>query len=222
MPHPAVDKVNQRALAAMDQTIQQLSEYLRFPAISCEPARAGDVSALAHRIREDLEQLGLDNARVLDLDDALPCVAAEWLGAGPDKPTVLIYGHLDLQPVPEPEWESDPHVATQRGERLYARGAADDMGGWVSHFAAISSWFSECGALPCNVKMLIEGEEEIGSPNLERFMDAYPDAFESDIMVLTDCENPSTEIPGLTVSLRGLIEVEVVCEALQADIHSGL
>ena len=222
MPHPSVDKVNQRALAAMDHTIQQLGEYLRFPAISCEPARAGDVAALAHRIRDDLEELGLDNARVLELENALPSVAAEWMKAGEDKPTVLIYGHLDLQPVPEPEWETDPHVATRRGDRLYARGAADDMGGWVSHFAAISSWFAECGELPCNVKMLIEGEEEIGSPNLERFMDEYPDAFESDIMVLTDCENPSTEIPGLTVSLRGLIEIEVICEALQADIHSGL
>jgi acetylornithine deacetylase/succinyl-diaminopimelate desuccinylase-like protein len=105
---------------------------------------------------------------------------------------------------------------------LYARGAADDMGGWVSHLAALRAWLEETGALPANIKLLIEGEEEIGSPNLERFMDAYPDAFASDVMVLTDCENPSPEIPGLTTSLRGLMECTVRCEALEADIHSGL
>jgi acetylornithine deacetylase/succinyl-diaminopimelate desuccinylase-like protein len=222
MPHPQVDQVNQRALDAVESTLELLADYLRHPAISCEAEHASDVRNLANRIRDDLEALGMDEARVLELDGALPCVAAEWLKAGEDKPTVLIYGHLDLQPVPEPEWESDPHVATRRGGRLYARGAADDMGGWVSHFAAIASWFKECGTLPCNVKMLIEGEEEIGSPNLERFMDAYPEAFDSDVMVLTDCENPSTDVPGLTVSLRGLIEVELLCEALDADVHSGL
>jgi len=222
MPHPKVDSVNRRALKAVDATIDQLAGYLRHPAISCDPEHAGDVRTLANQIRDDLEALGLNQARVLELEGALPSVAAEWLEAGEDKPTVLIYGHLDLQPVPEPEWESDPHVATRRGDRLYARGAADDMGGWVSHFAAIASWFEECDELPCNVKMLIEGEEEIGSPNLERFMDAYPEAFDADVMILTDCENPSTDVPGLTVSLRGLIEVELICEALDADVHSGL
>jgi len=147
---------------------------------------------------------------------------ADWLLAGADKPTVLIYGHLDLQPVNEPEWRTDPHVATRVGDRLYARGAADDMGGWVSHLAALRAWLEETGEIPCNIRLVIEGEEEIGSPNLERYMDEFPEEFDSDAMVLTDCENPSTEIPGLTVSLRGLLEVELVCEALEADGHSGL
>lgn len=115
-----------------------------------------------------------------------------------------------------------PHEPVLRNGRLYARGAADDMGGWVSHMAALQAWFATEGGPPCNIKLIIEGEEEIGSPGLERFMDLYPDAFESDVMVLTDCENPSTTVPGLTVSLRGLIEVEVRCRALDADIHSGL
>jgi len=96
------------------------------------------------------------------------------------------------------------------------------MGGWVSHLAAIEAWLGEAGELPCNVKLFIEGEEEIGSPNLERFMDAYPEAFAADVMVLTDCENPSVDIPGLTISLRGLLELEVTCQALAADVHSGL
>ena len=164
----------------------------------------------------------MDKARVLELDGALPSVAAEWMHAGPDRPTILVYGHLDLQPVKGEPWVTPPHEAIRKGDRLYARGSADDMGGWVSHLAAIQAWFQETGELPCNLKLFIEGEEEIGSPNLERFMDAYPDAFSSDVMVLTDCENPSTDIPGLTVSLRGLLEMELSVEALDADGHSGL
>jgi acetylornithine deacetylase/succinyl-diaminopimelate desuccinylase-like protein len=86
----------------------------------------------------------------------------------------------------------------------------------------MEAWFRETGSLPCNIKILLEGEEEIGSPNLERFMDAFPDAFESDAMVLTDCENPSVDIPGLTVSLRGLLEVDVAVTSAESDVHSGL
>lgn len=222
MAHPKVDDVARVADAKFGETIARLTEYLSFPAISCDPDRAVDVRRLAARVAADLAALGLQNARVLDLHGALPIVAAEWLNAGPEKPTILVYGHLDLQPVKGEVWDTSPHEATKRGDRLYARGAADDMGGWVSHIAAIQAWFSEAGTLPCNLKLIIEGEEEIGSPNLERFMDAYPDVFSSDVMILTDCENPSPEIPGLTVSLRGLMEFELTCEALTADGHSGL
>jgi len=216
-----VDTVAARASAAFQDTLDRLGGYLRFPAISCDPEHAGDVRALAAKICNDLESLGLQRARVLEVEGALPCVAAEWLDAGPLAPTVLIYGHLDLQPVKGETWDSPPHQATVRGDRLYARGSADDMGGWVSHMAAIQAWLEQ-GGLPCNLKLLIESEEEVGSPNLERFMDAWPDAFNSDVMVLTDCENPSTEVPGLTVSLRGLMELKLSCRALSADVHSGL
>jgi cysteinylglycine-S-conjugate dipeptidase len=217
-----VDAVAAALDGLFEPTVAKLSSYLAIPAISCEAERAGDVATLCELVREDLEALGLDNARVLELEGALPAVAAEWLHAGDDKPTVLIYGHLDLQPVEREHWDSDPHTAVRKNGRLYARGSADDMGGWISHIACMQAWFDVAGKLPCNVKLLIEGEEEIGSPNLERFMDAYPEVFSSDVMVLTDCENPSPEIPGLTVSLRGLLEVEVTCEALSADGHSGL
>ena len=222
MSHPSVDAVAARVRDQLEGTVQQLCGYLSVPAISCDPAHHADVRTLAGRIRHDLDALGLDNARLLELDDALPCVAAEWLGAGPEAPTVLIYGHLDLQPVEPEHWRTDPHEGVVHEGRLYGRGAADDMGGWVSHMAALRAWLEVAGGPPCNVRLLIEGEEEIGSPNLERFMDAYPDAFASDVMVLTDCENPSPEVPGLTVSLRGLMEVELTCRALTADGHSGL
>lgn len=221
--HPLLaSAVADRAAADLDRTLDQLCGYLRVPAISCQAENAEDVHRLARMVRDDLEALGLDRARVLELPDALPCVAAEWLHAGPAAPTVLVYGHLDLQPVKGEPWTSPPHEPTVRGGRLYARGAADDMGGWVSHLAALRAWFEEAHGLPCNIKLLVEGEEEIGSPNLEAYMDAFPDAFEADVMVLTDCENPSTEEPGLTVSLRGLLELELTVRALEADVHSGL
>ena len=132
------EAVRARADAAFDATVALLSEYLTFPAISCDPAHAGDVAALAARIRDDLEALGLDSCRILSIEGTLPCVAAEWLHAGPDAPTVLIYGHLDLQPVKGEPWKTPPHEAVIKDDgRLYARGSADDMGGWVSHLAAI-------------------------------------------------------------------------------------
>jgi acetylornithine deacetylase/succinyl-diaminopimelate desuccinylase-like protein len=233
MAHPKLSSVVGNVQGSLEEAIGRLSGFLKIPAVSCDPAHASDVRRLAEHIRDDLKKAGFDNARVLDVEqregDATaphPCVAAEWLKAGPGKPTVLVYGHLDLQPVKGEVWDTEPHVPTRKttpsGERLYARGAADDMAGWVSWLVALEAWLKEAGELPCNVKLLIEGEEEIGSPNLERFMDAYPDAFASDVMVLTDTENPSTTIPGLTISLRGLLEVELSCASASSDVHSGL
>jgi acetylornithine deacetylase/succinyl-diaminopimelate desuccinylase-like protein len=216
-----VEAVRARAVEGMDAAIERLGRYLRIPAISCDPARHADVRRLARAVAADLEALGF-TAEVRALEGALPLVAAYRASNDPAAPTVLVYGHLDLQPVKGEPWTTPPHEPTVRGERLYARGAADDMGGWVSHLAALEAWLAVVGDLPVNVKLVVEGEEEIGSPNLERYMDAFPGDFEADVMVLTDCENPSVDIPGLTVSLRGLLELEVVCEALTADVHSGL
>jgi acetylornithine deacetylase/succinyl-diaminopimelate desuccinylase-like protein len=222
MSHQQIDLIHAYAQEHVEATIERLSRYLTMPAISCDPAHHADVQSLAAHIQGDLRQLGMDNVRIRELEGALPLLAAEWCRAGANKPTVLIYGHLDLQPVKGEPWKTPPHEPTRIGDRLYARGVADDMGGWVSHLAALEAWLQVTGELPLNVKLIIESEEEIGSPNLERYMDAFPEVFDADVMILTDCENPSTEIPGLTVSLRGLCEVEVVCEALQSDVHSGL
>lgn len=217
-----VELVKSHALSCLPATLRRLEGYLRIPAISCDSKHEPDVKQLAARIREDAEALGFERARVLNLDGALPLVTAERLSAGAGKPTLLIYGHYDLQPVEGEPWSHPPHDPRVDSGRLYARGAADDMGGWVSHLAALEAWLSVSGELPLNVKLVIEGEEEIGSPNLERYMDAYPDVFDADVMVLTDCENPSPDVPGLTTSLRGLYEVELTCEALASDVHSGL
>ena len=209
------------ALARMPKTIEKLKGYLTVPSISCEKGHSEDVRRLAAWVHSDLQALGL-HSRLLELDQAHPLVAAELSASGDARPTVLLYGHLDVQPVINERWTTPPHEAHVHDGRLYARGAADDMGGWVSHMAAIEAWLSVRGSLPVNVKLIIEGEEEVGSPNLTRYMDAYPEAFLADLMVLTDGENPSDEIPGLTVSLRGVFKVEVSCESLEADVHSGL
>lgn len=216
------EQVARVAVERLPMTLERLGGYLRIPAISCDPEHHGDVERLARTLVADLSKLGFDRCRALRVDGALPLVCAERLEAGPDRPTLLIYGHFDLQPVRGEPWTTPPHEPTYQGDRLYARGAADDMGGWVSHLAALEAWLSVAGELPLNVKLVIEGEEEIGSPNLERYMDEHADAFEADVMVLTDCENPSIDTPGLTVSLRGLLELEVLVESLEADVHSGL
>lgn len=215
----------QRAEQEFERAVLELSSYLEFPAISSDPAHRGDVQRLAERVRADLGALGFD-AHVRELEGALPLVAARLASDDPDAPTLLIYGHIDLQPVAGEAWDTPPHQAQRRpspdGERLYARGAADDMGGWVSHLAALRAWLDTAGKLPLSVKLVLEGEEEIGSPNLERYMDAFPDDFHSDVMVLTDCENPSVDLPGLTTSLRGLYEIDIECRALTSDVHSGI
>ena len=220
-----IEAVERYALEQFEATVSELCEFLRVPAISCEPEHAGDVALLATQVASRLSALGFA-AQVRQLPGALPLVSAERRCAAADAPTLLIYGHLDLQPVKGETWSTPPHEGTRKqtmdGERLFARGAADDMGGWVSHLAAIRAFLKQRGDLPLHVKLIIEGEEEIGSPNLERYMDAFAGDFASDVMVLTDCENPSVDLPGLTISLRGLYETELICEALHSDVHSGL
>ncbi|HEX9619947.1 MAG TPA: M20/M25/M40 family metallo-hydrolase [Polyangiaceae bacterium] len=210
-----------RAREELPQTLERLKSYLRVPSISCEPEHAGDVARLCEIVGRDLGAAGFET-RVLRLEGAHPVVSASRLRAGAERPTLLIYGHLDVQPVKGEAWTTPPHEPSVRDGRLYARGSSDDMGGWVSHLAALSAWLDTEGELPLNVRLVIEGEEEIGSPNLERYMDAFPEAFSADVMVLTDCENPSEDVPGLTTSLRGLYEVELHCEALRSDAHSGM
>ncbi len=217
-----VSRIAATAEAAVEGSFARLGRYLAYAPISSDPEAKQRLAELAKVLAADLKALGFTRSRVLELPDAHPCVAAEWNGAGAGAPTILVYGHFDVQPVKGESWSTEPHALVRKGDRLYGRGSADDMGGWLSHLVAIEAWFKENGALPCNLKILLEGEEEIGSPNLERFMDAYPEAFESDAMVLTDCENPSVDIPGLTVSLRGLLEIDVSVSGAHSDVHSGL
>lgn len=209
-----------KATAMVPEALERLADYVAIPAISSEPSRHASVRRMAEVAAEDLRAAGLEAVAVIEVPGALPCVRAEKI-VSPELPTVLIYGHFDQQPFDAELWESPPNTLTQRGERLYGRGAADDLGGWLSQLIAFRAW-QAVGGCPLNVRFLLEGEEEIGSPNLERYMETYPDAFDAQVMVLTDCDNPSPDVPGLTVSLRGLLEFEIKLSALKGKVHSGL
>lgn len=156
------------------------------------------------------------------VDDCPPAVLGEWMHAE-RAPTVLLYAHHDVQPPGyEEHWTSAPFEPVIRGDRLYGRGTADDKAGAVAHAAMIKAWLDAAGALPCNVRVIVEGEEEIGSPHLAAFLAEYADDLASDVMVLADAGNWSVGTPGLTYSLRGLASGDVTVRALEGPVHSGM
>ncbi len=197
---------------------------MRIPSISGDPDRAGDVQRSAEATAAYLESCGLESVRIAPAgpDGASPAVIGEWMQAD-GAPTVLLYAHHDVQPPGyEDRWSSDPFEPVARDGRLYGRGTADDKAGAVAHAAMVKGWLDAAGALPCNVKLLVEGEEEIGSPNLAAFLGEYADDLEADVLLLADAGNWSVGTPGLTYSLRGLCGGDVTLRALEGPIHSGM
>ncbi|MCC7539968.1 MAG: M20/M25/M40 family metallo-hydrolase [Deltaproteobacteria bacterium] len=205
--------------------LERLPRYVAIQGVSMQPEHAADVRRLANLVAADLRDIGVRDVAVRDLPgkpDALPIVTGEIGPDDPKAPTVLVYGHYDTQPSEPSTWKvSHPLEVKEKDGRLYGRGTADDLGGWLSHFAALEAW-KKHGGVPVRVKLILEGEEESGSTHLEGYMDAYPDVFTADAMVLTDCENPDVETAGLTVSLRGLVTMDVVARSLTGRVHSGV
>jgi acetylornithine deacetylase/succinyl-diaminopimelate desuccinylase-like protein len=200
-------------------TLEMLS---KIPSCSHPPADPRHVRDSAHAFARVLRDIGCTGVEVLNLDGALPTVYGEWLGA-PGAPTVVLYGHHDIQPPGRPEkWKSPPFVPTERSGRLYGRGVVDDKAGCMVHIAAVASYLRTTGRCPVNVKFFIEGEEEIGSPNLERFLHKYRSKLDADVVVLSDTANIETGIPSITYSLRGIASVDVEVKALDHPIHSGM
>ncbi|NJN81694.1 MAG: M20 family dipeptidase [Caldilineaceae bacterium] len=159
---------------------------LRIPSLSGDPAFAGDVVRMAEWLAEHMTGLGLTNVQVLPTAGH-PVVYGEWLGAGPEKPTVLVYGHYDVVPAEmEDGWETNPFEPVVKDGRIYARGATDDKGQLFIHVKALESYLQTAGAAPVNVKFLIEGEEEVASPNLRPFLEAHLDLLRSDVCVISD------------------------------------
>jgi cysteinylglycine-S-conjugate dipeptidase len=207
----------------LGETRATLERLVRIPSISSQPEHAGDVRDSADATAEVLRDAGLEQVRLLELDGVHPYVTGSWLHAGDDAPTVLLYAHHDVQPVGTAHrWSSPPFEPTQRDGRLYGRGAADDKAGIMAHVAAIRAWLSTRGRLPVNLKVIIEGEEEIGSPNLTRFLDAHAHELTSDVIVLTDLVNWRIGWPGLTYALRGMAEATVTVRSLTQPVHSGM
>jgi acetylornithine deacetylase/succinyl-diaminopimelate desuccinylase-like protein len=216
------------ALAALeanfDRTLDALVGLTRIPSVSAPGFDPAEVARSADGVAVALEAAGLERVEVLHFPEAHPYVVAEWLGAGEDAPTALFYAHHDVQPPGRVEhWRSPPFEPTLRDDgRLYARGIVDDKAGLFVHLAAMRAWLETAGRLPLNVKWIVEGEEEIGSPHLQGFLEQQRERLDADVIVLSDTANAATGVPALTTSLRGLVNVDVRVRALDHPLHSGL
>ena len=208
-----------------DETIDALCTLTRIPSVSAAGFDPAEVERSAAEVARLLSDVGLERVDVLRVaEDEHPSVVAEWNGAGPNVPTVLLYAHHDVQPPGRPDhWDSSPFEPTLRPDgRIYGRGIVDDKAGVMVHVAALRAWLESTGSLPINVRVLIEGEEEIGSPSLERLLRAHLDRVQADVLVLTDTANLDTGLPALTTSLRGIVNLDVTVRALDHPIHSGM
>jgi acetylornithine deacetylase/succinyl-diaminopimelate desuccinylase-like protein len=219
----AVDDAVTAASHAIEDARADLEALVRIPSISADIDRHGDVDASAEATADLLRRKGLEDVRLAAVDGSLPYVLGEWMHAPAGAPTVLLYAHHDVQPPGVvANWHSDPFVPEARDGRLYGRGAADNKAGAVAHAYAVGAWLATAGTLPCNVRVLVEGEEEIGSPRLHAFLQARIDELRSDVLVLADAGNWDVGVPGLTYSLRGLAAADIELRALDGPQHSGV
>jgi len=203
-----------------EQGLRELEEFLRIPSISSQPEHADDVRRAAGHLAEQYERIGLQNAEVIDTAGH-PVVYADWLKA-PGKPTVLLYGHYDVQPVdPLDLWTSPPFEPIRRDGQLLGRGSSDDKGQIALHWQAMHAWLNTTGELPLNIKVIAEGEEEISSLHFEEFVRANRDRLKTDYCVVSDTTMVARGFPAITYALRGMVYVELRVEASTVDMHSG-
>lgn len=204
-----------------DEHLNQLKELLRIPSISALSVHKADCRRAAEWLAAELKRVGMTRVEILETGGH-PAVYAERLDS-PGKPTALIYGHYDVQPVdPLNLWNTPPFEPAVRDGKLYARGASDDKGQVFMHVKVIEALLQQEGKLPVNLKLLIEGEEEIGSENLERFVAAQKDLLQADVVVISDTGLYARGVPSLTYALRGLAAMEVHVTGAKGDLHSGL
>ena len=194
--------------------------YLAIPSISALPQHAADVTRCAEWTAEEMRRIGLQNVRLIDTP-GFPVVYGDWLDA-PGAPTILFYGHYDVQPVDPVElWESPPFEATVRDGEIYARGSADDKGQVFMHFKAIEAHLKQHGRLPVNMKIILEGEEEVGSANLDNFIKSHKDDLAADVVVISDSPMFDRGIPSICYGLRGLVYFQIDLRGTKSDLHSG-
>ena len=201
--------------------LDELFEMLRIPSVGADPAFAADTRRNAEWLAAHLAALGLDKACVMETAGH-PVVYGEWLGAGPDKPTVLVYGHYDVVPaVMEDGWDTPPFEPVVKNGMIYGRGATDDKGQLFIQIKALESYLKSGGAAPVNVKILLEGEEEVSSPNLVPWVKEHQDLIQADVCVISDSSMRVVEEPAITHSLRGMTYLEVEVQGPREDLHSG-
>ena len=204
-----------------DRFLEELKIFLRIPSVSTLPEHAPDVQRAAQFVADSLKTAGLENVEVIQTAKH-PLVYADWMHA-PGKPTVLCYGHYDVQP-PDPLelWTSPPFEPSIRDGNLYARGSADDKGQMYMHVKAVEALRAVNGTLPVNLKFLIEGEEEIGGESVAKYVAENPAKLKADVALVSDTALYAEGIPTLCIGLRGLVYTEIECRGAARDLHSGM
>ncbi len=203
------------------QYLDELLEFLSIPSISSLPEHKDDVQSAAEWVSARIKQAGLEDVQVL-ATGGHPVVFGQWLHAG-DKPTILIYGHFDTQPVdPIDLWSQPPFEPVVKDDRVYARGATDDKGNMLAPILAIEALLNSQGALPVNVKCFFEGQEEIGSPQLPEFIASHRDLLACDMILSADGAQWDEGQPILNMGLRGLAAIQIDVQGAQSDVHSGV
>jgi len=220
MVAPHADALIAHVRANRERYVDELKAWIAVPSISAQPDHAGDVRRSAEHAVARMRAAGLTQAEVLETDGN-PVAYGAWLGAK-GAPTILIYGHHDVQPADPLElWTSPPFDAAVRDSKLYGRGAVDDKGQCLMHVAALEAHLAVNGKLPINVKVVIEGEEEIGSPNFEAFLAREKKRLACDVVVVSDTAVFAEDVPSLTTSLRGMVNWEIIVHGPTSDLHSG-
>ena len=228
MPDDAIEYARQNA----PRFLEELKDLLRIPSVSTAPEHRGDVRAAAEVLAAELERIGLEHVELIEVPHegggmGHPLVYADWMHAGADgqpKPTVLMYGHYDVQPAePLEEWLSPPFEPTVRDGNLYARGAVDDKGQMYMHVKALESLFAAGGGkLPVNVRVILEGEEEVGGESIAQFVASSPERLKADFALVSDTEMFAPGLPTLCTGLRGMIYTEIEVRGAKTDLHSGM
>jgi acetylornithine deacetylase/succinyl-diaminopimelate desuccinylase-like protein len=214
-------KAVEYAHSQQDRFLEELFALLRVPSISTLPEHAGDVRHVAELLAAELKRIGMENVRVIETEGH-PLVYADWLHA-PGKPTCLCYGHYDVQPVePLDEWKTPPFEPTVRDGNVYARGAVDDKGQMYMHIKALESLLKTDGKLPLNVRIILEGEEEVGGEAIAKFVAEHPEELKADFALISDTELFAPDLPTLCVGLRGMIYTEIEARGAKTDLHSGM
>lgn len=202
--------------------VRNLADLVAIPSISTDGEHTAEIERTCSLTCQQMIEAGLHGVQTLRTGDSLPYAYGEWLDA-PGKPTVFLYAHHDVQPINYREkWLSDPWKLTRREGRLFGRGSADDKGAIAAQLGAVAAYLKTQGSLPVNIKVLVEGEEEVGSRNLVRFFEQQQQRIKSDVIVVCDTENIEAGLPCVTYSLRGIVAVKVTVQTAEIPVHSGM